>query len=99
MKIDIAFDVRADLGEGPIWDSARQRLVFVDIMRGDVHEYDPETDWDAIFEIGQPVGAVVPARKGDWIAAVRDGFLRLDPATGATWLAAIVEEDRPDNRM
>jgi sugar lactone lactonase YvrE len=33
------------------------------------------------------------------MTAVRDGFMRLDPATGATRLAAIVEDDKPDNRM
>jgi sugar lactone lactonase YvrE len=99
MQIDLALDVTADLGEGPIWDAARGCLLFVDIMEGDVHAFDPATGVDAIYEVGQPVGAVVPTVRGDWLAAVRDGFVRVDPATSATTLAAIVEEDRPDNRM
>src|SRR5262249_32270311 len=99
MNVDIALDVRADLGEGPIWDSSRQQLLFVDIMQGDVHVFDPRTGADAIFEIGQPVGAITPTVRSDWLMATRDGFARLDPATGATTLAAIVEDDRPDNRM
>lgn len=99
MQIDVALDVRAELGEGPIWDHARRTLLFVDILRGDIHEYNPATGADAIFEVGQPVGAVASTTTGDWIAAVRDGFVRVDPATGETRLAAIVEEDRPDNRM
>lgn len=99
MHIDIALDVKADLGEGPIWDAARRSLLFVDIMRGEVHEFDPANGRHAIFEVGQPVGALAPTTRGDWMAAVRDGFVRLDPATGGTRLAAIVEDDRPDNRM
>ena len=39
--IELALDARAELGEGPIWDADRARLLFVDIMRGHVHEFDP----------------------------------------------------------
>ncbi len=99
MLVDVALAANADLGEGPIWDVGRQRLLFVDITRGEVHEYDPVGGAHAVYDAGQPVGAVTPTRRGDWLAAVRDGFLRLDPATGTTRLAAIVEEDHPDNRM
>lgn len=99
MQIDVALDVKTDLGEGPIWDQRRRSLLFVDIPRGEVHEFDPSSGSHAVFETGQPVGAIAPTSRGDWMAAVRDGFLRIDPATGETRLAAVVEEDRPDNRM
>jgi sugar lactone lactonase YvrE len=99
LTLDVALDLKADLAEGPIWDARLRRLLFVDIMRGEVHAFDPATGQDAVYETGQPVGAVAPTVRGDWIAAVRDGFVRVDPATGGTRLAAIVEDDKPDNRM
>jgi sugar lactone lactonase YvrE len=99
MQIDVALDVRAALGEGPIWDAARQRLLFVDIPRGDVHAFHPASGADAIFSVGQPAGGVVPTRSGDWLVSARDGFLRLDPNTGASRLAIPLESDRPDNRL
>ena len=99
MRIDLALDVKADLGEGPIWDARLGRLLFVDIMRGEVHTFDPANGDHAIFEMGQPVGAVTPTTGGDWVAAARDGFFRVNPATGATSLLAMVEADRPGNRM
>jgi sugar lactone lactonase YvrE len=99
VEITVALDVRVDLGEGPIWDVARKRLLFVDIPLGEVYAFYPATGDHAVYEVGQPTGSVVPTQKGDWLIAVRDGFLRLDPRTGATSLAAIVEDDRPDNRM
>jgi sugar lactone lactonase YvrE len=99
VDLEIALDVRADLGEGPIWDAERQRLLFVNIMRGEVHAFDPATGVDDIIAVDQPVGAVTPSVRGDWIIAARDGFLRLDPSTGATSLLAAVEEDHPENRM
>jgi sugar lactone lactonase YvrE len=99
MHIDLALDLRADLGEGPIWDARLRRLLFLDIMRGEIHTFDPATGDHAVFEVGQPVGAITPTKWGDWVAAARDGFYRVDPATGATMLLAAVEADLPDNRM
>jgi sugar lactone lactonase YvrE len=99
MDIAIALDVRAELGEGPIWDRGRGTLLFVDIPPGEVHEFDPASGIHRVFEVGQPIGALTPTVKGDWLIAARDGFIRLDPATGATRLVAVVEADRPDNRM
>lgn len=98
-NVEVALAAGAELGEGPIWDAARQRLLFVDIMRGEVHAFDPISGADAILELGQPAGAVTPTARGDWLVAARDGFYRLDPATGDTHLFGIVESDKPDNRM
>jgi sugar lactone lactonase YvrE len=92
-------EFRAELGEGPLWDAARQRLWFVDIMRGHVHQYDPAAGHDVIFEIGQPVGALAIAAQGDLVCAVRDGFVRLDPETGRLSPLAEVEKNVPRNRM
>jgi sugar lactone lactonase YvrE len=99
VTVELAFDVRAELGEGPLWDAARERLLLVDIMRGHVHEWDPVSGDDAIFDAGQPVSAVATTAGSDLILAVRDGFIRLNRTTGATTLVAIVEADRDDNRM
>jgi sugar lactone lactonase YvrE len=99
VTVELAFDVRAELGEGPLWDAARKRLLFVDIMLGHVHEWDPVSGADAIFEAGQPVSAVATTSTSDLILAVRDGFIRLNRTTGATTLVAIVEADHHDNRM
>jgi sugar lactone lactonase YvrE len=99
MQIDVALDVRAALAEGPIWDASRQTLLFVDIPLGRVHEFDPTTASDKIFDVGQPCGAVVPTRERDWLIAARDGFMRLDPETGGARLSVAVEDDLPGNRM
>ena len=96
---ELVLDARAQLGEGPIWDADRGCLLFVDIMRGHVHAFDPEAGRDRVVEVGQPVGAIVPTVRRDWVIAARDGFFRLDPETGATSLIAHVELDDPQTRM
>jgi sugar lactone lactonase YvrE len=96
---ELVLDARCELGEGPIWDDRRQRLVFVDIMRGHIHDFDPLTGRDRVVEVGQPVGCVALSERGDWIAGLADGFYRVDPATGRRTLIAAVEADLPNNRM
>jgi len=96
---ELVLDVRAELGEGPVWDSKRERLLFVDIMRGHIHEYNPANGNDRIIEVGQPVGTVVPTTRGDWVMAAKDGFHRVDPVSGRTSLIAKVEAERTDTRM
>lgn len=86
------------LAEGPVWDAAASSLYWVDIPAGRVHRLGPDgghVSWDA----GQPVGAVVPRQQGGLVLAARDGFLTLDPRTGAVTMLAPVESDRPGNRM
>jgi sugar lactone lactonase YvrE len=99
MTPELVLDARAELGEGPVWDDRRQRLLFVDIMRGHVHEFDPATGTDRIFEAGEPVGTVALTTRGDWLLATKTGFSRLDPETGAVTRVASVEADRPETRM
>ena len=38
--VELVLDARADLGEGPTWDTDAQLLVWVDITAGLVHRFD-----------------------------------------------------------
>jgi sugar lactone lactonase YvrE len=99
LDVELVLDLKAELGEGPVWDAERERLIFVDIMRGHVHEFDPATGTDRVLEVGLPVGAVAPSTRGDWVVAAQGGFYRLNPDTGRVVLLTAVEADQPDNRM
>lgn len=99
MNIEVMPGVLTELGEGPVWDVARQCLWFVDIMRGHVHRFDPTTVANRIYDVGQPVSAVACSECGDLVCAVRDGFVRLNVDTAAVTPLASVEADRPRNRM
>jgi sugar lactone lactonase YvrE len=99
MNCELAFDVRAELGEGPLWDDRTERLLFVDIMRGHIHEFDPATGRDRIVNVGRPVGCLALTEKGDWIAAASDGFYRVDPRSGGVVRMVSIEAELRDNRM
>lgn len=96
---DLALDAKAELAEGPCWLADRGLLAWVDITPGLVHLFDPSTAADRTLEIGQPVGAVVPADDGHLALAVRDGFALLDPDDGTIEMLAEAERELPQNRM
>jgi sugar lactone lactonase YvrE len=98
-EVELVLAARAELAEGPVWDARRQQLVWVDIMRGRVHLFDPAAGDCRSLSLGQPVGCAVPRQAGGLVVALRDGFGRLDVETGRIEMIASVEEDRPDLRM
>jgi len=87
----------SELGEGPCWNQADNSLYWLDIPAGRVHRLDgagAHSCWD----VGMPAGAVVARAGGGLVVAAGNGFLALDPATGAvTPLASAPGE--PDTRM
>jgi sugar lactone lactonase YvrE len=95
----LELDLGAELGEGPVWDPRTHSLYFVDILRGHVHSYRPDTRALSTCVIDQPVGAVALSETGDLLLAIRDGFARLDPATGKFAMIAAVSHERSDLRM
>ncbi|MDB5075992.1 MAG: putative Membrane Associated Protein [Chloroflexi bacterium] len=96
---EIALDIHAELGEGPVWHPSEHVLYWVDLMAGDVHRFDPASHEDTSISVGQPVGAVVPRMGGGMVLALRDGFGLLDSSGGAVRMIADTEADEPSNRM
>jgi sugar lactone lactonase YvrE len=68
-RVEVLIESNALLGEGPRWDAAGQRLLWVDIERGEVHAWD---GIDHVVEVGARVGAVAPAQDGGLLVALAD---------------------------
>lgn len=98
-NVEIALDARADLAEGPWWDRRRAELLWVDIIAGEIHRFDPASGRDACIQVGQPVGMVARRRSGGLVCAVRDGIGFLGVDGDGFELIAPVEADIPGNRM
>src|SRR6266566_5040760 len=91
---DLVLDAQAELGEGPVWDARAACLYFVDILKGQLHRFDPATRTARAFDVGQPVGAIALTEGHDLILAVRDGFARFDPASDRVSMIAEVDANR-----
>lgn len=80
MDATLTFDARALLGEGPIWDPDSSKLYWTDILRGELHVYDPETEEDVIHRLKSFVTAIARYRKDKLILVMKDGFYLYDLA-------------------
>ena len=98
MDAELLLDARAELGEGPSWDSKNKVLYWVDIFRGLVHRYNPEESRDEVFQAGHYVSSVVPSRSGGVVVTLQHGFYALNLG-GKPSLVAEVEREMARNRF
>ncbi|MFJ7147866.1 SMP-30/gluconolactonase/LRE family protein [Streptomyces sp. NPDC100445] len=83
---EVAVAAGAALGEGPTWDPATGRLIWLDILGMRVHTYDPATGRRTVRTTEQHVGAVKPRAGGGLVLNLRDGVGLLDADDTFRWL-------------
>jgi sugar lactone lactonase YvrE len=83
---EVAVRAEAALGEGPTWDAAAGRLLWVDILGSRVHTFDPSTGRRTVRRTDQHVGAAKPRAGGGLVLNLRDGVALLDPDDTFRWL-------------
>lgn len=96
--IEIALDSEDMLGESPVWREQTQELLRVDIARGHVHAWHPQTGHVTTRSVDGEAGAVIPSRSGALVVAV-DRQLRAIGEDGTVRTLASAEADRPENRF
>ncbi len=78
IEAELAIDVRARLGEGPLWDDRAGALRWVDIHGRRVHAHRPEDGWHEVVDLPQEVGAIALRDAGGLVLALEDGIWLLD---------------------
>jgi len=86
LRAVLAIDSRDNLGEGPVWDSAAQRLLWSDHQTGVIHEAksDGAARWCETrrWELGRPIAAAIPRAAGGLVVAAANEFVFLSDAGG-----------------
>lgn len=96
---DCVLESRALLGEGACWFAEEQRLYWVDILKCEVHRFDPSTGRDEVRAAPCHVSMVQPTTRGDLVLATRDGIARMDFDSGKFVLLCDPEANVPGNRF
>ena len=77
--IEIVSDVRARLGESPLWSTAEQALWWVDIEGRALHRLDPASRRTSTWHAEERIGCIALHPAGGFIAALEDGVWHLRP--------------------
>jgi sugar lactone lactonase YvrE len=87
----------AILGEGPTWDPVSERLVWVDVLAGAVHETSPDGNRVADWSLPGHVGAALPAAEGGLLVCLPDRIAVL-ATDGTIGDVVALEAHLPTNR-
>jgi xylono-1,5-lactonase len=91
-------DVRANVGEGPVWVEREQALYWVDNKGSRIFRLSESGEVET-FETPFQVCCIAPKASGGFIAGTDRGFAAVDPAEGRYDIIANPEEALPGNRF
>ncbi len=91
LQSQLLYKADATLGEGAIWNHEQQAFWWVDIEKGLLNIFEPQTGENKSIEMGQRIGTVVPATDGTAIVALEDGIYSYDFGSGE-----MIFRSRPD---
>ena len=96
---ELVVDHTCLLGEGPVWNSSEQSIMWIDVLNGMIHTYHPASKACEIFDAGRMIGAIALRRSGGLIAAVKDGFAMINTEYGTNVSITDPEIHLPQNRF
>jgi len=99
VSLTIALDVRAELGECPIWSVEEQALYFVDIKGRALHRFAPATGEHRTFAMPEEIGCIGFRKGGGFIAGFRSGLWLLDADGSRLQKLADNPEDQRTSRF
>lgn len=88
-----------ELGEGPLWNVAEQRLYWVDILGRRVHRLHPASQVHEVFDLGAQVCALAFRQGGGRVVATQHGFAFWDEGATSLRYIADPEAHKPTTRF
>ena len=99
IQIECVLNIKAALGESPVWSTMDQKLYWVDITEGLFCNFDPNNGVNKTIDIGRPIGCFALKKNGNAIVALTDGFFELNKKTEELKLINDTESNITENRF
>ena len=77
---ECVLDIKASLGECPIWSADEQSLYWIDINAPSFNRLDPHTGRNIAWPMPEAIGCFALREGGGFVAALRNGIWFVDPA-------------------
>lgn len=98
-NIQCVWDLRATLGESPVWCAATRSVWFVDIKQQRIHCFDVESRRGRSWTAPAQPGFVAAIDERAFVVGLQTGLHRFDSITGQFTLIREVEPGIPRNRL
>ncbi|MBN2762996.1 MAG: SMP-30/gluconolactonase/LRE family protein [Bacteroidales bacterium] len=100
MNVELLIASNDLLGEGPVWDSSRKELLWVDIEQRQLHIYHLPSGIKTDFQFDSLLSVVVPVRNSDkYLLAFQKGIALFDRMTNDLQYLADPEKHTHGNRF
>ena len=99
MEIEIITNHKCILGEGPVWDSVRNEINWIDIVKGEIHRYNFDAGSHSIFSVNEMIGCFAICKNGQFVIATQSGFGFWDRTTREIKMSIHPENHLPNNRF
>ncbi len=98
-EVRCAWQIAAELGEGPLWVARENALYWVDIIKHQVHRLSLAGGAKTTWTFDQEVTSLAERELGGFVGTIRDGFAAIDFAHSAYQPIALPEAHLPGNRF
>ena len=97
--VELVVNHFCQLGEGPVWDDGRKRILWIDIKKGEIHQFFPASGRFKTFSISQMVGSIALHEDEKMLAALQNGIAIVDLETETIQTIIDPEKDIAGNRF
>lgn len=98
-KVECVFKTDALLGEGPIWSVDKKILYWIDILKRELHVFDPSNKTNKTYSLQQAITSVALRQKGSLLVTLKKQIAYFDPETKTMTPICDAEESKPNNRF
>lgn len=101
MALDISRigSITTALGECPLWDTAHQRLWFMDCRGGAIYRLDHDSELSSHYTVPAPAGSFALNADGRLLVALKEELALLDAPRAVLQPIARIEHSHPDLRL
>ena len=92
--MELLYDIKATLGEGPVWDVRTQTLYWIDILNKRVY-----ANADILLELDETIGCLALRKSGGLVFTKRFSFWTLDLNPVRTAFLSALTNEPADNRF
>lgn len=98
-EVDCVLDIRAELGECPVWCGEEKALYWIDIYAGRLNRFEPASGENRIWTLPEAIGSFALTDDGSVLVALKSGLKRYDLRYGELTPLVQPEAHLPQNRL